>query len=639
MQRTMLLCFFLITSLSFGQKKLNPSPEEITQAKALREVHPDEDIVILDQSEKITFGRDKKSKKVNVYHNVSEEMMNINTRADIQKFIIYNGESSIESFTIKYKNKKDAYVKFNDEAISDDDMFHHDMRVKYANVDFPLQGYKYFTNTRKKTKDIKYFTSVYFAGKYRSLQKTISFIIPDWLDLELKEINFEGYDINKTSNYDKKLKATVITYTIKDIQGRYDEKKSPGPSYIYPHVLVLAKSYEYNGKTTTLFKDTKDLYKWYRSLVKSMKEQPDHLKSKVTELIKDAKTDEEKIKNIYYWVQDNIRYIAFEDGIAGFKPDESQNVFKKRYGDCKGMANLTKQMLKHAGFDARLTWIGTKRIAYDYSTPNLSVDNHMICTLFKDGKKIYLDGTEKFNAFGEYAERIQGKQVLIEDGDSFLLETVPSSQSIDNLETYTFNAKIEDNALVGLASKSFDGESRASFLYYYNNLQNDEKEDALVYYLNNDDKNLKVSNIETSDIHNREQQLSIQYQLSQKNAVSSFDNEIYIDLDYEKEFGRFLFEERQTDYIFSFKKHFESKIVLEIPSGYSINTLPESLHIDTDNYKIQVQFEQTGNTLTYSKAFVLKNAILKTSDFETWNDTIKVLQSIYDEQIILTKTP
>lgn len=639
MQKYILLFVILLSSITFGQKKTNPSPEEIKQAKELRLEHDKEDIIVLDHNEKITFSREKKSNKVNVFHDVNEEMMNINTRADIQKFIIYNGESTIESFSIKYKNKKIAPVKFINEAISDDDMFHHDMRVKYANIDFPLQGYKYFSHTRKRTKDIKYFTSVYFSSKYHSLKKSIKFIIPDWLNIELKEINFEGYDIDKTESYDDKLKAKIIVYKLKNIKGRYDEKRAPGPSYIYPHVLILAKSYKNKDKTITLFNDTKDLYKWYRSLIKSMKEQPNHLKTKVAELIKDAKTDEEKIKNIYYWVQDNIRYIAFEDGIAGFKPDESQNVFEKRYGDCKGMANLTKQMLKEAGFDARLTWIGTKRIAYDYSTPNLSVDNHMICTLFKDGKKIFLDGTEKFNSFGEYAERIQGKQVLIEDGDSYILETVPSTTSANNLETYTFNAKIENDALVGKASKSFDGESRASFLYYFNTLQNDEKEDALTYYLNNDDKNLKVSNIETSDIENRDDQLSVNYNLSQRNAVSSFDNEIYIDLDYEKEFGKFLFKERQTDYVFAYKKHFESKIILEIPTGYKINEIPKSINVDTNNYKIIVDFEKKGNTLTYSKAFVLKNAILKTSDFESWNETIKELQSIYDEQIILTKTP
>ena len=66
---------------------------------------------------------------------------------------------------------------------------------------------------------------------------------------------------------------------------------------------------------------------------------------------------------MFYWVQDNIRYIAFENGIMGFKPDAAQNVLNKKYGDCKGKANLLKEMLKLAGYDARLTWIGTSDLA------------------------------------------------------------------------------------------------------------------------------------------------------------------------------------------------------------------------------------------------------------------------------------
>ena len=37
------------------------------------------------------------------------------------------------------------------------------------------------------------------------------------------------------------------------------------------------------------------------------------------------------------------------------------------------------EMLKAIGLDGRLCWLGTNHIAYDYSTPSLGVDNHMIC--------------------------------------------------------------------------------------------------------------------------------------------------------------------------------------------------------------------------------------------------------------------
>ena len=41
-----------------------------------------------------------------------------------------------------------------------------------------------------------------------------------------------------------------------------------------------------------------------------------------------------------------------------------------------------------------------------------------------------------------------------------------------------------------------------------------------------------------------------------KNAVSSFDDQVYIDLDLDKELSNFILDERKTDYVFSSKKSF-----------------------------------------------------------------------------------
>ena len=85
-----------------------------------------------------------------------------------------------------------------DEAIKDNDLFHHDLRVKYMSIDFPVKGYRYFFESEKEFYDIKYFTSVYFTNDYFIVNKKINIKIPEWLDIELKEINFDGYDIVRT---------------------------------------------------------------------------------------------------------------------------------------------------------------------------------------------------------------------------------------------------------------------------------------------------------------------------------------------------------------------------------------------------------------------------------------------------------
>ena len=632
-----ILPFLFVAVFCYGQKKIDPTLEDITLAKELKLKYEDDDIVLLKSNDHITFRVIESTDNVRVEHRKEEELINIGSRSDIHKYIFYDGESDVIKFELKYRNKKEADINVIDESYTKDELFHNDARVKRAHVDFPVQGYKYFFESVKHINDIKYFTSLYFVDEYPVEEKSITLVIPKWLNLELKEMNFEGYDVTKKTTFDQSKNADIVTYAVKGLQAGYKEKQSPGPSHIYPHLLVLSKSYTHNGETHTLFNETKDLYNWYKSLVNSMDDDASILKEKVASLTADAATSEEKIKNIYYWIQDNIRYIAFEDGIAGFKPDESQNVFKKRYGDCKGMANLTKQMLKEAGFDARLTWIGTKRIAYDYSTPSLSVDNHMICTIIENGNKVFLDGTEKFSPYKEYAERIQGQQVMIEDGDSFILETIPHVTPDLNKETYSFKAKINNDALEGDVSVTFKGESRVSFLYYYNNLRSEKKNEALKYYLNSDDRNLLVENIKTTDLENRDSDLSIDYSLQQKNAVSSFDNEIYINLDYYKQFGKSFYEDRSTDVVFAHKKYFDSEIYLDIPEGYHVGELPEGIDVDTEDYKIYVDFELSNNVLQYKKTFILKNAILRKADFEEWNETIRILKSIYNQQIVLTK--
>jgi transglutaminase-like putative cysteine protease len=630
-----LLFLLFFSLLAIAQKNADPSPEEIKTAKSIREKYDKYDIAILNSAEKVTFSINKSNDLVEVNYSVKEHLMNINHRADIQKYEFYDSQSVIENFSLKYKTDKQTNFLVNDEFYKSDDLFYNDARVKYMQVDFPVQGYTYKYHMDKKIKDSKYFTSIYLSDEFPIIEKTVVIEVPKWLELEIKEFNFDGFSIKKTST--KNEENTIYTYTITNVIGNAKDNFSPGPSFLYPHLLFVAKSFTVKNEKKQLFSSTADLYKWYKSLVDSMKDDTSVYAAKVKELTATAKTDEEKIKNIYYWVQDNIRYIAFEDGIAGFKPDDSQNVFQKRYGDCKGMANLTKQMLKAAGFDARLCWIGTNHITYDYSTPSLSVDNHMICALFKNGKRYFLDGTEKYNSFGEYAERIQGKEVLIEDGASFIIDKIPLQTAVANAEKSIINYTLENETLKGKVKMEFSGESRASFLYNYNTIKNDKKEDALKWYLNSRDKNCTVSNIKTSDLSNRDQKLSLDYDVAIANHISSFDNEIYIDLNYDKEYNSFDFKDRKTDFLLDYKSFDDISITLQIPEGYKVSKVPNNIAIATEDYTITMNYEVKGNSLKYTKQFLFKKGKIKSVKFDEWKSHFAEIQKNYTEQVVLTK--
>ncbi|RZK99397.1 MAG: hypothetical protein EOO89_31150, partial [Pedobacter sp.] len=117
-----------------------------------------------------------------------------------------------------------------------------------------------------------------------------------------------------------------------------------------------------------------------------------HLKSIVDSIITGVTTTKEKTKRIYNWVQDHVKYVAFEDGYGGFIPRDANLVCDRRFGDCKDMANLLVKMLNMAGVSAHHTWIGTRDIPYSYNQiPTTNVDNHMIA-VFNDNGNVYLGG-------------------------------------------------------------------------------------------------------------------------------------------------------------------------------------------------------------------------------------------------------
>lgn len=604
-------------------------PAQIHDLDAYNNSLKDAAVVIEDATVNITFKLDKRNKQVTALEENFFTFKSIKERADMVYPIFYDNESTVEKFEILNAKGKRNKLEIRDEAYNFNDIFHQDVRVKYTNLSFPLKGEVLTVRYEKETSDLKYFTSIYFQKEFPVQKITYLFEIPSWLTIELKEFHFENAQITKTVKDDG---AQIVTFTANNLIPSSNDDYAQGKSYYEPHVLILGKFFIDGSEKITLFENTKDLYNWYKSLIDEVFIDDTVYAAKVSELIATAKTEEEKIKNIYYWVQDNIKYIAFEDGIAGFKPDAPQNVFNKRYGDCKGMAILTKHMLKQAGFDARVVWIGTDRIAYDYSTPNLSIDNHMICAVMQNGKPVFLDATEKYNKYGEFASRIQGKQSLIENGVDFMLERVPKAV-VPNKEVIKASFEIEGDHLLGTVNRSYYGESRVQFQNGFTNLQIDEKDKVLVKYLEQGNTQFAVSEVSPFDAEQREKPLVVNHKLRVKGAASNFSNVNYVDLSPLMPSDFFEIKEKATDFFYPYTGIVENSISIAIPEGKKVGKLPPPIFISNAGYTIKLSYTPTAEFVTLNTNLDVQERLLKKDAFEQWNTDVKKVKEFYIEQI------
>jgi len=630
MRRPLLLSLPLALTLSFaGANTLLASPY----------FGEDSNIVISSKTERYSFEEGEKDHPVIVREESKTQYYCSELRASIPWVETYDGQSRIDGVKVYVNGSRDKSIQPKDEYYSSGDIFYSDARVYYFSLPFARKGTSDEVDLEKTTLDPRYFTTVYFTEEQLVRQKTVEIVVPKWMHVDIKEMNFAGYSITKAHQNDDRKGVDIYTYTMSNLAPFKTEQNSPGPTYVYPHLFILSKYAEPKTGKQQYFNELKDQYAWYRSLVRQVNNDGAVMKAKAAEITKGLTGDLDKVKAIYQWVQENVRYIAFENGMAGFRPEPAQDVLRKKYGDCKGMANLTKNLLTGLGFDARLCWIGTDHIAYDYSTPSLAVDNHMICALNYKGKLYFLDATESYIGFGQYAQRIQGRQVLIENGDSYLLQRIPVTGCEQNEVHSQYDLQLSGSTLSGQVSHVWKGENKEDLLFQANAVHKNKLQESLLEFLSRGNQNYVITGVKQEGLDNRNTDLSFQYKLVYNNAATVFDNDIYVDPDFRKEFGEADIDTtiRHKDYLFDCKGDWVTETNIVLPAGYKVQDMPTGLDVQRKGYSFTISYKLEGSTLKYRKAIFIKDVHLARSGFAQWNTDVAQLKKSYLQQITLTR--
>ena len=93
--------------------------------------------------------------------------------------------------------------------------------------------------------------------------------------------------------------------------------------------------------------------KWWAELVEPQMKATPEIKAKVAELTEDAKTQDEKIRALYNFVAQDIRYRGLGVGPrTGYTPRPAHETMTSRWGVCRDVSILLTSMLREAGVDA-----------------------------------------------------------------------------------------------------------------------------------------------------------------------------------------------------------------------------------------------------------------------------------------------
>ncbi|MGY6649466.1 DUF3857 domain-containing protein [Wenyingzhuangia sp. IMCC45574] len=107
-----------------------------------------------------------------------------------------------------------------------------------------------------------------------------------------------------------------------------------------------------------------------------------------------ARTTEHKIIQTIRFVQDEVRYLGFEDGISAYKPHSPQKIYSQRYGDCKDKSLLLVTLLKNIGVKAYPVLVNTdSKQTIINKLPSYNTFNHCIVQIDYQDQQYFIDPT------------------------------------------------------------------------------------------------------------------------------------------------------------------------------------------------------------------------------------------------------
>jgi len=411
-----------------------------------------------------------------------------------------------------------------------------------------------------------------------------------------------------------------------------------------PHLVIYIESYEMDGQTIPFLSDVADLHTWYQKFL-SMVETEDsdrELSLTVDNLVRD-KTDElQKVKAIYHWVQENIKYIALEDGLGGFVPRHSNTVFQRRYGDCKDMSNLLHDMLEMASIPASLAWIGTNAIPYSHrDVPTPMADNHMICTYVHNGKYYFLDATDPYNRLGTPSFHIQGQEALVNKGASeFELVEVPVLNPEDNMVIDSIGVWFDHDKLVGEGRARFSGYTRIGISRQLMNAPEANMKEMYTAVLHKGSNKFELGDFSADNLEAKDRDLMINYTFGLEDYHLQTGEDIYFNPHLDREFESGLIDKRHSgeDQSHPFKWRKVSVIRVEIPGGYEVSYLPEDASYAHDAFGFDIKYKVDGNQVLVRQQTFLNVLTVKSDAYDAWNEMVRTLHGAYKETFVFSKT-
>ena len=331
-----------------------------------------------------------------------------------------------------------------------------------------------------------------------------------------------------------------------------------------------------------------------------------------------------KVQPIARFAQQDVRYVAIEIGIGGYKPHTASEIFTHRFGDCKDKVTVLRAMLREAGIESHYILVNaTPGIVGEF--PTVSAFNHAIIAIRvpasvsvdnfdavidhpRLGRLLIFDPTSSITPLGHLPVYLQGSRGLVVTSDGGEIVTLPTSAAAANKLLRTAKLRVIDGGLTGEVDELRSG-SRADDLRAA--LQPLHGEGRLRYierHVTPPSANVTVSDIKIEGADDAYSDLRVHYAITISGALAHMGDMVLLrpgSLRHDEE-DPIDAKVRKHPYVTDGPATNSEEIEIALPGDLAIDELPAAVKVASSAVSYSSRCEADGNVLHFRRSYEIK---------------------------------
>ena len=377
-----------------------------------------------------------------------------------------------------------------------------------------------------------------------------------------------------------------------------------------------------------------DYGKWEYSLIQGRDLLSEAERQELHQLTDGLKTDREKVEAIYKRLEKTTRYVAILLGIGGQQPAPAAEVSKSGFGDCKGLSNYMRAMLKEVGIPSNYTTISTTNRRFQKDFASVGQMNHVILQVPLQHDTLWLECTNPQLPMGYVHEDIAGHDAIEINETGGRLVRLPVYPDSTNLMRTSVNISLNENGAVDMKlSQQATNRQYESLIPL---LKMDEKDrqktiQRIVY--------APQAEISHLDIQESGANITIDADIKSQRYATKTGQRLFVPIcplhrGYTVPTAN---ADRKEDIWRDLGYLDEDDITITIPEGFEIEAGPKNVSLNQPFASFSFMMQVEGDKIHIHNRLLMKSGSFPKSQFPQLADFIRTISSIYNQKVVLRK--